>query len=284
MGSTPSRGLILLMILPGAGFILFFLASAIGMTIAQSFGLYAVVGQSHFTLDYWIGLFDKTFIDSFLFSLKIGVGSAVGALIFAYPLALFLRKQRPGSGWISAWVKVPLFVPALVAAFLIVNMLAYQGLLNSALLYLHIIDQPLRMLNDKFGWNVFLIQVWKNLPFQLVILTSVLQTIRGDIEDAARNLGAGPIAVIRHIILPLSMPGIMISVALVFILTFGDYAITRVAGPIYPTSLSVLMYTAAFTLHDWATAACIGVVIVVTSLVFVALYARTVRAIESLAQ
>lgn len=272
------------MILPGAGFIFFFLTAAIGMTVAQSFGLYAVTGESRITLDFWLGLFDKAFIDSFVFSLKVGFGSAVGALIFAYPLALFLRRDRPGSRWISAWVKVPLFVPALVAAFLILNMLAYQGLVNSALLYLGIVDQPLRMLNDKFGWNVFLIQIWKNLPFQLVILASVLQTIRGDLEDAARNLGAGPFAVIRHIILPLSMPGIMISVALVFILTFGDFAITRVAGPIYPTSLSVLMHTAAYTLHDWATAACIGVVIVVTSLVFVALYVRTVRAIEVFAQ
>lgn len=279
-----SRLAVLLMIIPGAGFIFFFLAAAIGMTVLQSFGLYAVTGESRFSFDYWIALFDKTFIDSFFFSLKVGFGSAIGALIFAYPLALFLRKQRFGAQWISAWVKVPLFVPSLVAAFLIVNILAFNGLLNNALLYLGVIKQPMRMLNDSFGWNVLLIQVWKNLPFQLVILTSVLQTIRSDLEDAARNLGAGPLAVIRHVVLPLSMPGIMISVALVFILSFGDYAITRVAGPIYPTSLSVLMYTTAFTLHDWSTAACIGVVIVVTSLLFVALYVRTVRAIEDLAR
>jgi putative spermidine/putrescine transport system permease protein len=279
-----SRLTILLMIIPGAGFIFFFLAAAIAMTLAQSFGLYAVIGESRLTLDHWIGLFDKTFIDSFLFTLTMGLGSAIGALVFAYPLALFLRKERPGSRWISAWVKVPLFVPALVAAFLILNMLAFHGLLNSTLLYLGFIDKPMRMLNDRFGWNVLIIQIWKNLPFQLVILASVLQTIRSDLEDAARNLGAGPLEVIRHVILPLSMPGILVAVALVFILTFGDYAITRVAGPIYPSSLAVLMYTSAFTLHDWATAACIGTVIIVTSLVFVALYVRTVRLIEELAQ
>ena len=96
---------------------------------------------------------------------------------------------------------------------------------------LGIIDRPLRMLNDKFGWNVLVIQIWKNLPFQLLIIASVLQTIRTDIEDAARNLGANPLQVILHILLPLSMPGILIAVVLVFILTFGDYAITKVAGP-----------------------------------------------------
>jgi putative spermidine/putrescine transport system permease protein len=277
-----SRLTILLMIIPGAGFIFFFLAAAIAMTIAQSFGLYAVIGESRLTLDHWIGLFDKTFTDSFFFTLTMAVGSAVGALIFAYPLALFLRKERPGGRWISAWVKVPLFVPALVAAFLIVNILAFHGLLNSTLLYLGFIDKPMRMLNDKFGWNVLLIQIWKNLPFQLLIISAMLESIQTDIEDAARNLGASPLQVIRHIILPLSAPGMLIAVVLVFILTFGDYAITKVAGPVYPSSLSVLMYTDAFTLQQWGTAACIGVVITFASLFFVAIYARAARAVEEM--
>ena len=108
-------------------------------------------------------------------------------------------------------------------------------------MYAGIIDRPLKMLNDKFGWNVLAIQIWKNLPFQLLIIASVLQTIRTDIEDAARNLGANPFQVVLHILLPLSIPGILIAVVLVFILTFGDYAITKVAGPVYPSSLSVLM-------------------------------------------
>ena len=131
-------------------------------------------------------------------------------------------------------MKIPLFVPALVAAFLILNAMAFHGVINGVLLGLRLIDRPLRMLNDKFGWGVLAIQVWKNLPFQLLILASVLATIRTDIEDAARNLGAGPWQVLRHIILPLSMPGILIAVVLVFIMTFGDFAITRIAGPIYP--------------------------------------------------
>src|SRR5262249_58850712 len=134
-------------------------------------------------------------------------------------------------------VNIRLFAPVRVAAFLIRNAMAFHGVINGALLGLGVIDRPLRMLNDNFGWGVLVIQVWKNLPFQLLIIASVLATIRTDIEDAARNLGAGPLQLLRHIILPLSMPGILIAVALVFIITFGDFAITRIAGPIYPSSL-----------------------------------------------
>ena len=271
---------LLLLILPGAGFIFVFLAAAIAMTFLQSIGLYSIVGESSLTGVFWQSLLDKTFLDSFLFSLRVSICSAFGTLLFAYPLALFLRRQRFGARLIGSMIKIPLFVPALVAAFLIVNILAFHGVLNSVLVELGIINRPWRMLNDKFGWNVLAIQVWKNLPFQLLIIASVLDTIRSDIEDAARNLGANPLQVIWHIVLPLSIPGILIAVVLVFILTFGDYAITKVAGPVYPSSLAVLMYTEAFTLQDWGGAACIGMVIILTSLLFVAIYARTARAIQ----
>jgi putative spermidine/putrescine transport system permease protein len=276
----PGRLTLVLLILPGAGFIFVFLAAAILMTVLQSFGLYMLVGESRLTGAFWFSLLDRTFLDSFLFSLKVGFGSAFGTLIFAYPLAVFLRRQRFGARLIGSILKVPLFVPALVAAFLIVNILAFHGILNSMLLDLGLISRPMRMLNDRFGWNVLAIQIWKNLPFQLLIIASVLETVRTDVEDAARNLGANPLQVVLYILLPLSRPGILIAVVLVFILTFGDYAITKVAGPVYPSSLSVLMYTEAFTLQNWGAAACIGVVIIATSLLFVAVYARTARAIQ----
>jgi putative spermidine/putrescine transport system permease protein len=280
--TQPGRMMLMLLIVPGAGFIFLFLSAAIAMTFLQSIGLYSLVGESHLTADFWLSLLDKGFLDSFLFSLKVGVGSAFGTLLFSYPLALFLRRKRFGSRTIGSIIKIPLFVPALVAAFLILNVLAFNGILNSALMGLGLIDRPLRMLNDTFGWNVLAIQVWKNLPFQLLIIASVLESIQTDIEDAARNLGASPWRVILHIILPLSAPGILIAVVLVFILTFGDYAITRVAGPVYPSSLSVLMYTDAFTLQQWGIAACIGMVIIVASLGFVAIYARAARVIEGM--
>ena len=280
--AQPGRIMLMLLVLPGAGFIFLFLSAAIAMTFLQSIGLYSLVGESQLTADYWLALLDKGFFDSFLFSLKVGVGSAFGTLLFAYPLALFLRRKRFGSRTIGSIIKIPLFVPALVAAFLILNVLAFNGILNSALMGLGLIDRPLRMLNDTFGWNVLAIQVWKNLPFQLLIIASVLESIQTDIEDAARNLGASPLRVILHIILPMSAPGILIAVVLVFILTFGDYAITRVAGPVYPSSLSVLMYTDAFTLQQWGIAACIGMVIIVASLGFVAIYARAARVIEGM--
>src|SRR5262245_37747761 len=164
------RVTIFLLILPGAGFIFLFLAVALTITALQSVGVVSFGREPGFTWEFWTSLFDRQFLDSFLFSARVGIGSAFGTLLLAYPLALFLRRRRAGVRLVGSIVKIPLFVPALVAAFLILNAMAFHGVINGALLGLGVIDRPLRMLNDNFGWGVLVIQVWKNLPFQLLII------------------------------------------------------------------------------------------------------------------
>jgi putative spermidine/putrescine transport system permease protein len=263
-----------LLLVPGAGFIFFFVASAVGVTVLQSFGLLSLGGPSRFTLSYWAILGSREVQDSLLFSLKMGVGSSIGTVALALPLALLLRKSDPVKSVLGSLIKVPLFIPALVAAFLIVNLISYHGLVNQLLMFLGLIREPLRMLNDRPGWGVITIQVWKNLPFVLLILSASLASIRDDVIDAARNLGAGRIALLRDIYVPLAMPGILVAMILMFIKAFGDFPITSVAGPTYPNSLAVRMLITATMFQEWGQAAVQGVLIIVTALIVVAVYSR----------
>jgi putative spermidine/putrescine transport system permease protein len=271
---------VVLLLLPGAGFIAIFLGASLGMSVLQSVGFYNLTGPSEFSLRYWGELFTSQVWDSFVYSTWIGVASAFGTLLISYPLALFLRRQTPWNKFMNTLLRIPLFMPALVAAFILVNIMDYNGLINGMLVRMGIIEKPIRMLRNEWGLVVIVIQIWKNIPFQLLIIASVLQTIRSDLEEAAYNLGAGRLAVFRHILLPLSMPGIMVAVVLVFIGAFGDFAINTIAGPTYPNPLAVLMVTRASLMQEWNVAACIGVLIVLVSVVFVVIYARLARAIE----
>jgi putative spermidine/putrescine transport system permease protein len=263
-----------LLLVPGAGYIVFFITSSILVTIFQSFGLFSITGVSRFTFDNWKILATRGVLDSLSFSLKMGVGSSLGTLVLAFPLALFLRKSTPGKTTLGSMVKIPLFVPALVAAFLIANLISYHGLVNEALVLFRIVRTPVPMLNDAAGIGVVVIQVWKNLPFVLLIISASVASIREDIIDAARNLGAGRIALLRHVYIPLAMPGILVSMILMFIMAGGDYPITKIAGPVYPPSLAVRMYTTAALYRQWNQAAVLGVIIVVTALFVVAAYSR----------
>ena len=264
-----------LMLVPGVGFILLFIGSSIYLTFAQSFGLFSITGRSEFTLDNWVQVFmARESLDSIRFSLRMGVMSSIGTLLFAFPLALFFRKGGAGKGMLGSLVKIPLFIPALVAAFLIVNLLSFHGLVNTALLRLRLIQEPMRMLNDRFGWGVIFIQIWKNLPFVLLIVMASIASIRDDTVDAARNLGAGFASILFRIYIPLAMPGILVSMILMFIKAFGDYPIFSVAGPIYPSSVAVRMHVMATLYQEWDQAAVLGIIIISTTFFVIWAYSR----------
>jgi putative spermidine/putrescine transport system permease protein len=263
-----------LMLVPGVGFILFFITTAVLVTVARSFGLFSITGTSIFTLKNWAVVGTREVLDSVGFSLKMGILSSVGTVLVAFPVALFFRKAGSGKRLLGSIIKIPLFIPALVASFLIVNLISYHGIVNETLVWLHVLKEPLRMLNDPFGWGVVFIQVWKNLPFVLLILSASLAGIHDDTVDAARNLGAGTWAVALRIYVPLSMSGILVAMILMFIKAFGDFPITSVAGPIYPSSIAFRMYTTATMFQEWDQSSVLGVIIIATALVVVWAYSR----------
>ena len=268
---------ILLLLFPGVGYIALMLAAALVMTVLQSMGLFNFTGVSQFGFQEWKEVFNEQTWDAFWYSSKIAFTSSVMCMILAYPLALYLRKEFLSKKYFNAVIRMPLFMPALVAAFLILNVIAYHGIFNEFLLRLGIVEEPLRLTHDEWGFGVVGIQIWKNLPFQTLIVTSVLASIQSDLENAAKNLGAGPWHVFRDILFPLSIPGIVTGVVLVFIGIFGDYAINTVAGPSYPPSLAIRMYVNARTFNDWGQAACLAIIIIISAMIYAWLITRIAR-------
>lgn len=270
-----------LLLLPGLGYIVYFVFMSAAVMIAQSFGYYNYTGESGFSTEFWKEVFTPEFFDSLCFSLKIGIGSSLLSIIVCYPLALLLQNC-PGKKTLLSIIKTPLFIPALVGSFLIINVIDYHGIVNEFLIWTGIISEPLRLRNDSAGIAVLIIQVWKNVPFQMILMFSAIEGIRKDVIDAAKNLGAGYLSVLRHVILPLSLPSALVAVILVFIKTFNDFAISNTAGPLYPTSLANLMHVQAYVFNEWNLSACIGVVMLVTSVLFVALYTYVGKKLEQL--
>jgi putative spermidine/putrescine transport system permease protein len=268
---------ILLLLFPAVGFVSLFLAAVLAMTVMQSVGLFSFTSKTEIGLQSWLGAATGQTWDSFSYSAKIAATSAFGSLALAYPLALYLRRSFAGKPLLDAIVRVPLFVPALVAAFLILNVMSFHGIVNEVLVRLGVIAEPLRLTHDDWGLGVVFIQIWKNLPFLALILTAVLANIPDDLEAAARNLGAGPFAVFRHVLLPLSIPGAQTGVTLVFIGVLGDFAINAIAGPLYPPSLSIRMYLLGRNFGEWGQAAVTAILIMVSSLLFAWLFSILAR-------
>lgn len=254
-----------LLMTSGLGTILLLMGSTF-YVVVQSLGWFNLEGDSHFSLEYWRNMLQDEVLRSALFySVKVSLLGAFGSVIFAYPLALWLRKPMAGKEGIIAVLRAPMFIPGLVAAFLFVNIVAYHGIINELLLVLGIISEPLRMQNDDFGWGVVLLQIWKNLPFALILVGGAVNAIRSDVLDAASNLGASRWRSFTGVIVPLTLPAVQVTLILVFIGALGDFAFFSVAGPRNTYSLARLMQATAMEYGEWNNAAVIAVIIMLTA-------------------
>lgn len=250
---------VILLLLPGLGLILGLIGTVAWIAIAQSFGLYGLNGEDQFTLQYWAEVTDRrVFARSIRYSFYVGTVSAILSVALAYPLAIWLRKPFTGSMTIGAILKAPMLVHGLVAAFLFINVIAYHGILNQAMQALGIWDEPRRLQNDSNAIGVLILQVWKNMPFALLLLTGAVQGISDDVLDAARDLGAGAWDRFRKVIAPLSISAMQAAMVIIFIGAMADFSFQVIAGPTNRQSMSQLMVFFKDR-GDWHSAAVVGV-------------------------
>ena len=258
---------IIVLLLPGFGLILFFLGMILYVALFQSFGFFNLSGEDNFTIQYWQKLFNKkVFYRSINYSLYVGIISSVISVVLAYPIALWLRKPFYGSILINSILKAPLLVHGLVAAFLYVNLVAYHGIINQIFIAIGAWDEPIRMQNDKNAIGVLILQVWKNLPFALLILLGSIQSIGDDIIDAARDLGANSFERLKKIIAPLTISSMQAALIIIFIGALADFSFQSIAGPTNKYSLSQLMLYYKNN-GRWHEAAGVGITIMIISFI-----------------
>lgn len=258
-----------LLLIPGLLPIVAFMSLVIGMAVSQSIGFFNFAGDDQFSLQFWREMLaQEQFWRVFFYSVRIAVISALLSVMLAYPVALWLRRPFPGSDLIGAMIKAPLLVHGLVAAFLFVNFIAFQGFLNTALVHLGLIARPIRMQNDPYGIGVVILQIWKNMPFAFLIIVGSVRAIGDDILDAARDLGAGRLSRLRRVILPLTLRSLQAALVLIFIGAAGDYSFQAVAGPTSINSMAQFMVRTQLdnAAHGWNDAAVVAVMLMLLSL------------------
>ncbi len=258
-----------LLLLPGLLPIIAFMSLVVGMAVSQSIGFFNFAGADHFSLEFWRQMLAQDQLwRAFMYSARIATLSAVLSVLLAYPVALWLRRPFPGSDLISAMIKAPILVHGLVAAFLFVNFISFQGFLNVALVNLGFTARPIRMQNDTYAIGVIILQVWKNMPFAFLIIVGSFRAIGDDILDAARDLGAGRLARLRRVILPLTLRSLQAALVLIFIGAAGDYSFQAVAGPTSVNSLAQFMVRTQMdnAANGWNEAAVVAVMLMLLSL------------------
>lgn len=280
MGRPMRKGLtVTLLLAPGLGLVMAMMALVLYRAFAQSFGLYNFSGQDALSLQHWQGVFaTRRYWNALEWSGYIAVVSATLSVAIAYPLAIWLRRPFRGSFLLSALIKAPYFVPGLVAAFLLINVISYHGFVNEVMVRLGLFDGPRRLQNDRNGYAVIGLQVWKQLPLAFLLLSGAVAAIPDSVLHAAQDLGAGTWDRFRKVVLPLTVKAMQAALILIFIGAAGDFTFQAVAGPTRENSLATLMVAYQGNNYaDWNAAAAVGVTLMVLSLLGSVVFAALVQ-------
>ena len=175
----------------------------------------------------------------FLRSFKLALVSTAVCLLIGYPVAYLMAKEGPQFQKIAmALIMLPMWMNFLLRTYAWMSILENTGLLNRLFKAIGLID----LVNHIMGTNlqffpmintqgaVVLGMVYNYLPFMILPIYSVIVKLDNSLLEAAQDLGAGSSRVFRKVILPLSLPGVLSGITMVFVPAVSTFAISRLLG------------------------------------------------------
>lgn len=209
--------------------------------------------------------------DAFQRSIVVSVWVTFLTVMAGYPLALTISRVGPVMrSVLLAIVIFPFLLSAVVRAYGWTVILGENGVINDALSGIGLISEPLQMLQNTFAIVVGETHVL--LPYMVLSLLAVIRRIDQNLEAAAMSLGAPPHVVFTKVVLPMTLPGLLTGMLLVFSLAMTAFATPFLLGGARAPILTVQLYKYAFTLFDWAKASAVAGVLLLMGLAFVALH------------
>ena len=263
---------IALLALPGALYLAAAFAVPLGLLLLASVG-----GETGPSLAAYARFFADPFSWTVIWNtLRAALLTTLVCLVAGYPTAFALARATGGlqAGLLVALV-LPLSVGVVVKAFSWTILLRSEGVVNALLLFLRIVDEPVRLIFTETGLVLGASNVF--LPFMVLPIFSVVRLTDRAVVDAAATLGAGPIYRFVHVTLPLTMPGVIAGVAFVFSMSVSMYVIpTLLLGDRFKT-LSVLIARSFLFMRDRSSGSVMAVVLLAIAVAVVVASALLVR-------
>ncbi len=224
------------------------------------------------TLDNYVRFLSSSlYMGQLWLTIEVSLVTAIVSLLLGYPMAYYLaRMNRP---WLRSVLLITiissLWVTYVIRAYAWQVILASGGILSSTAVRLGVLSEPQAFYPGYWGMIVGMVYVF--LPFMILTLYSSIRNIDGELLEASKNLGAGPVRTFRRVTLPLSRNGIVSGTALVFILALGSYVIPRLLGSTAERTLPVLIEQQIMqeSNYPFAAAMSIGLIVVVLAFLWV---------------
>ncbi|KKI43176.1 spermidine/putrescine ABC transporter permease PotB [Obesumbacterium proteus] len=216
-----------------------------------------------FSFDNYTRLFDPLYAEVLLHSLNMAIIATLCCLVIGYPFAFILarlpEKVRP---LLLFLLIVPFWTNSLIRIYGLKIFLSTRGYLNEALLWIGIIDKPLRIMYTPEAVILGLIYIL--LPFMVMPLYSSIEKLDKSVLEAARDLGANKFQTFIRIIIPLTMPGIVAGSLLVMLPSLGLFYVSDLLGGAKNLLIGNVIKSQFLNIRDWpfgaATSICLTLV------------------------
>ncbi len=214
---------------------------------------------------------DEFYVKTYFNSLKISTISTVLCLLLGYPMAYgIVRAQPTAKNILLLMVILPFWTSFLLRVYAWMGLLADQGTINSFLIWMGVIDEPMRMLYSEFA--VYVGIVYSYVPFMILPLYANMEKLDITLHEAAADLGARPMITFRTVTLPLTIPGIVAGCLLVFIPATGEFVIPDLLGGGNVLMIGRVLYNEFNSNHDWPVASAVAIVLLVVLVVPMMIY------------
>lgn len=232
----------------------------------------SIFNDDGFTFEYFAHIFSNSvYLKVLWVTLKISLIVTFISLIVTYPIAYLLIniESRLWTNIIIALTMIPFWISLLVRTFSWMIILQREGIVNQFLMNLGLIDEPLKLLYSTPGVIIGMVHVL--YPYMFFSLYSVMRGIDHRLVDAAEGLGAKPFTAFRHIVFPLSLPGILAGTLLVFVMSLGFFITPALLGGSDDMMVSMVIENYINNTLNWHLASTLSLVLFAVTFVIILL-------------
>ena len=210
---------------------------------------------------------------TFVVRSQISITVTVICVLLGYPLCYWLTKMKDRTASIlMIFVLVPFWTSILVRTYAWLVLLQRKGIINSSLVSLGIIDEPIQLAHNLTGSIIGMVHIM--LPFLILPLYATMRGIDTDLVRAALGLGSTPRKAFWHVFFPMSLPGLFAGIVLVFILSLGFFVTPALLGGGRVQMLAQRIESTITIYSNWGAASALGVVLLLLAFVMIWLMNR----------
>lgn len=214
-----------------------------------------------FTLDRYLQFFEPIYADVFFRSIKLSLYSTAFCLILGYPVAYIIaNKKMKMRNFLILFIILPQWTNFLLRTYAWMSILKDNGPINAFLINIGLIKEPLTLLYTDGA--VLMGMIYNFLPYMILPIYTVILKIDKAYVEAARDLGASGSTTFRKIILPLSMPGIVSGIIMVFMPAISTFVISDLLGGGHSMLMGNLIQNQFLAARNWQFGSAISMILI----------------------